>query len=347
MGVGYDRPIGAASGDRFGLFVLGALVVWWAGVRLPEVAADLGRRSGLGQAFAGMLLLGGITTLPELATTTTAAAAGVPDMALNNVMGSAAFNVLLLAAADAMLGRRALTGTVRNPAILLQGVLGMLLLGTTAVLLTTGDYAIAGVGAGSALLFALCLAAMRISAHYETRSAWTLVDPHPPQEQKSEEEPRSRTSRQLTARLLSLGALVLVGGVILSQTGESIAERTGLGTGLVGLVLLAGATSLPEFSAISAAVRSGRYELAVGDIFGANLFNVAMIFIIDTVAGGPPLLNTGGPFEIVAALLALLLTGTYVIGLLERDDRTVLRLGYDSAVALLLYGGGIVLLTSR
>lgn len=330
----------------FGLFGLAALVVWWAGVRLPEVAADLGRRTGLGQAFAGMLLLGGITTLPELATTTTAAATGVADMALNNVMGSAAFNVLLLAAADAMLGRRALTGTLGNPATLLQGLLGMMLLGTTAVLLTVGDYALGGVGAGSVLLFTLCLLAMRISARYETRSTWTLVDPRPAQGQERAEEPRSRTSWQLAARLLSLGALVLVGGVILSQAGESIADRTGLGTGLVGLLLLAGATSLPELSALTAAVRSGRYELAVGDIFGANLFNVAMIFIIDAVSPGPLVLDAGGDFEIVAALLAVLLTGTYVIGLLERDDRTFLRLGYDSAMVVLLYSGGMLLLMS-
>lgn len=329
------------------LFALGAAVVWWAGVRLPEVAADLAWRTGLGQAFAGMLLLGGITSLPELATTTSAAATGVPDLALNNVMGSAAFNVLLLAGADAVLRHRPLTGTIGRPATLLQGLLGMLLLGVTAVLLTTGDLPVGGVGAGSALLLALCIGAMWISAQYETRPAWAVVDPPEPDGPPPQQEQRPAGSRAaLATRLLSLAALVLAGGVILSQTGESIAERTGLGTGLVGVVLVAAATSLPELSAITAAVRGGRYELAVGDIFGANLFNVAMIFVIDAVALGPPVLGTGTAFEVVAALLALLLTGIYVVGLLERDDRTILRVGYDSAAALLLYAAGIVLLTS-
>lgn len=330
----------------FALFAAGAAVVWWAGVRLPDVAAELARQTGVGQAFAGMLLLGGITSLPELATTTSAAASGVPDLALNNVMGSAAFNVVLLAVADAALGRRALTGTIGKPATLLQGVLGILLLGMTAVLLTTGDLPIAGVGVGSALLFALCLSAMWISARYETRPAWMVVDPPEPGDSPQETAPPAGRPSSLAIRLLALAMLVLAGGVILSQTGESIAERTGLGTGLVGLVLLAGATSLPELSAITAAVRGGHYELAVGDIFGANLFNVAMIFIIDVVAGGPPILGTGAAFEVVAALLALLLTGAYVIGLLERDDRTFLRMGYDSIAALALYAGGITVLAT-
>lgn len=329
----------------FAIFAAAALLVWWAGARLPRLAAAIGHRAGVGEAFAGMLLLSGITSLPELATTSSAAAFDAPALATNNVLGSAAFNVLLLAIADMIFGRGALTAAIAKPATLLQGVLGMILLGAAAALATVGDVALWGFGAGSAVLFAGCVGAMGLAAGYESRATWTVLDPPGGDDDEAEERAPGRLP-SLALRLAGLALLILAAGVMLSQSADSIAERTGLGDGLVGLVLLAGATSLPELTAITAAVRGGHYELAVGDIFGANLFNVAMLFLIDLIAPGPPVLETAGRFEAVAAMLALLLTGLFVVGLLERADRSLLRMGYDSLAALLLYGGGIAVLAS-
>ena len=319
--------------------------MWWAGRRLPELAARIAQSSGLGQAFVGMLLLGGVTSLPELATASSAAAIGAGDLALNNAMGSAAFNILLLAIADAVLGRDALTSVVAKPATLLQGVLGMLLLAVAAMVIQAGDIPVPGLGFGfgSALLFGLCVGAMWLASRYETRPAWQVVDGT-----RSQAEPEAKDDRPgaeaVLPPLAGLGTLILVGGFVLAQSGEVIAARTGLGSGLVGFVLLALATSLPELTVIAAAMRRRLYGLAVGDIFGANLFNVAMIFLIDIVDPGPPVLGAAGPFEASAALLALILTGIFVLGLLERRDRTVLRMGYDSLAALLVYGAGLAFL---
>jgi cation:H+ antiporter len=328
-------------------FAVAAALVWWAGSRLPEVASAIGRKTGLSQAFAGMLLLGGITTLPELATMTSAAATGSADLALNNAFGSAAFNMLLLVLADFALGQRALTSVLGKPATLLQGVLGMLLLGTAATVITIGDRAIPvlGVGVGSTSLFVGCLAAMWIASGYERRSAWTLIDPPRPSEYVSDEARSELPLRRLLLTCGGLAMLIFIAGFTLSQSAEVIAERTGLGSGLVGLVLLALATSLPELTAITAAVRSGHYELAVGDVFGANLFNLAMIFVIDLIASGSPVLSAAGRFEAIAALLALLMTGAFIVGLLERADRILFRLGWDSLASLTLYLGGIAILS--
>ena len=92
-------------------------------------------------------------------------------------------------------------------------------------------------------------------------------------------------------------------------------------------------------------MREGHYEMAVGDIFGANLFNIAMIFTIDLILPGAPVLQSAGSFEAISALLGLLLTGIFVVGLLERGDRTLFRMGYDTFAVLLIYVLGIGLLT--
>lgn len=327
----------------YGAFATAALVVWLAGKELPELAARLSRRTGLGEAFAGMLLLGGITSLPELATTSSAAAAGAGDLALNNAFGSVVFNLLLLALADMILGGRALTARVARSATLLQGACSMVLLATVAIVITVGDVPLAGAGAGSTLLLILCFGAMRIAAAHETRPTWAVVDPP-----GDGAEPRPAGTGSSLARLLLrlalLAALIFIGGVVLSQTGEAIADRSGIGAGLIGLVLLAIATSLPELTVITAAVRRGHYELAIGDILGANLFNIAMIFVIDLLLAGRPVLDTAGAFEGGAALLGIVLTGIFLIGLIERRDRTVLRMGYDSLAVIAIYAGGLALL---
>jgi cation:H+ antiporter len=110
------------------------------------------------------------------------------------------------------------------------------------------------------------------------------------------------------------------------------------------LVLVGFATSLPELSSITAALRLKRYEMAVGDIFGTNLFNIGLIFLSDVAFRKGPILNEAGRFETVAALLALVLTGIFILGLLERRDRTILRMGYDSLATIVTFGGGLLLL---
>lgn len=327
------------------IFAASAAAVWVAGTRLAALVDRLATLTGIGQAFAGMLLLGGITSLPEIATVGTASWTGNPELAVSNLLGSAAANILLLAVADAVIGRDALTSVVATPSTLFQGTLGMMLLAAVAVVVTVGDVAVLGVGVGSTLLLAGCVAALWLSSGYERRHVWTAVGRDREEERGEGEADTGHGSlASVSVRTAAAGGLILVAGFFLSQTGDALARQTGLGTGLVGLVLVAFATSLPELSSIVSALRLRRYEMAVGDLFGTNLFNIALLFLADLAYEGEAVLSIGGAFEAVAALLALLMTGVFVLGLLERRDRTVLRMGYDSLAALLLYAGGLALL---
>jgi cation:H+ antiporter len=128
------------------IFAVSGAAVWKAGSRLAHYVDGIARQTGIGQAFTGMLLLGGITSLPEIATVSTASFDGNAPLAVNNILGSASINILLLAIADAILGRDALTSVVVRPDTLFQGTLGMLLLAALAIAVLTGDFATAGVG---------------------------------------------------------------------------------------------------------------------------------------------------------------------------------------------------------
>jgi cation:H+ antiporter len=148
----------------------------------------------------------------------------------------------------------------------------------------------------------------------------------------------------LCIKLAAVAAVVFAAGFLLSMTGEALADQTGLGTSFVGFLLVGVSTSLPELSTITAAIRMKRHEMAVGDILGSNLFNLLLIFLTDVVYGGEPVLNHAGRFEIVAALLAIVMTGILLLGLLERRDRTILGMGYDSAAMIVVFLGGVVIL---
>ena len=319
---------------------LAAIIVWYAGSRLASLVDEIAKRSALGEAFAGMLLLGGITSLPELATASSASLAGNPLLSINDLLGTSSINILLLAAGDAVFGKRALTHWTMKPAPLIQGVLGMILMAAVAIAIAIDDVEVPVFGFGllSMLLAVGCVMALRISNRFEHVASWQVV--HPQSLEEAQEVKRDYSNRKLAALTAAAALAILVGGTALALTGDQIAEKSGLGTSIVGFALVGFCTSLPELSSIVGALRLRRYQLALGDIFGTNLFNIQIIFIADLFYSGGPVLNEAGTFEIAAACLSVVMTGIFVVGMLERRDKTIWRLGRDSALAIIVFAAG-------
>ena len=73
---------------NLGLFAISGIVVWRAGTRLAGYVDGIAAQTGIGHAFSGMLLLGGITSLPEVATVIASSASGNAPLAINNLLGS-------------------------------------------------------------------------------------------------------------------------------------------------------------------------------------------------------------------------------------------------------------------
>ena len=81
----------------------------------------------------------------------------------------------------------------------------------------------------------------------------------------------------LAGQFLVLALAVAVAGWLLARSADQIAEATGLGRLLIGSLLLAAVTSLPELSVDIAAVRAGFVDLAAGDLFGSSLMNLLIL----------------------------------------------------------------------
>jgi cation:H+ antiporter len=323
------------------IFAAAAAVVWLAGTRIAGYASTLAER------IVGALLLGGITSLPEVATTGTAAASGNAALAVNNLLGGIAMQVAILAVADAAIGRGALSAIVARPTVLLQATLDILLLVLVATAITAGDVPFLGLGAWTTGIAAAYLLAMVIIGRSHAPQAWRpgrVVKQGAAGEQARDAAEETRSTGRIAAYTAAAAAVIFAAGYGLARSGEALAEQTGLGASFVGAVLVAIATSLPEVSSTIAAVRLGHFELAFGDIFGTNLFDVALVALADAVYAGGPVLREVGAFSVCAALLGILVTAIFLGGLIERRNKVVLRMGVDSLLVLLAYLGGLVVL---
>jgi cation:H+ antiporter len=331
-----------------------AAVVWPMGARLARLADAFGEKSGLGGGLTGLLLLGGMTSLPELAVSVTATLEGSPLLSVNDVLGSAAINVLILAVADAVHGRGALTATPGRPDVLLQASLSLLLLLLIPAAVLSGDRPVLGMGIWSWVLLAAYGLAVWVVARARDLRSWAPQDPQKQKEEKPsqangklerlEAHDQLLDTRQLVLRIALTGAVILAAGFMLARSGDALAEQTGLGESFVGAVLLAACTSLPEVSTVIGAVRLRRYELALGDVFGTNLFNVTILVLVDALHDGDPVLTQAGPFAAFAALLAAAMTVVFLVGMLERRNHSFFRMGLDSILAVAMYLGGLVVL---
>jgi cation:H+ antiporter len=323
------------------VFTGATVAVWIAGTRLARLADAISAKTGIGEAAAGMLLLAGITSSPEIAVSTVATLQGTPLLSLSDLLGSAAVNLVVLAIADALYGRDAVTTRVPSMGVVLQGVICMVVFALVALGTYASDVLIFGVGLGSWLVVLAYATAVRLLVHSRAEQQWR---PTRGPRREAGTTPDERSLGHLVALTVAAGLVILGAGFLLARTGEALAEHTGLGSRFFGVIILSFATSTPELSTVIESVRLRRYTMAISGILGTNLFNVCIIFYIDALHSGGPILVEAGPFGATAALLGLVLTAVYVVGMLERRDRTLGRMGYDSAAVVLVYLAGLTML---
>ncbi|WP_425411152.1 sodium:calcium antiporter [Hyphococcus sp.] len=327
------------------IFAAAAIAVWIAGTKIAFYADQIAQRTGLGEALMGLFLLAFVTSLPEIATSFTAARIGDAPLAVNNLLGSIAMQVAVLALADLAIHKRALTSVVPDPAVMLQGALNICLLAFVAIAVLSGDVSILGAGAWTWVLFSAAVFSFIKLTEAEGRQPW-IADLDEPMQTHSKRAQSEDGNFILAIKTIASAATILIAGYVVAVSGEALAEQSGLGSSFVGVALVAIATSLPEASTVFASMRRGLYTMAISDILGTNILNVALLFGVDVIATGDPVLTRVGNFAAIGAMLGVAVTGIFLMGLAERRDRTIWRMGVDSMLVLAVYLGGLVLLYS-
>jgi cation:H+ antiporter len=267
-------------------FLFCATIIVIAGSVLTRCADAIAEVTGLGRLVVGSVLLAGATSLPELTVDISAIRLGLPDLAVGDLLGSSLCNLLILAVLDLsnnsrgrMLSREAaghaLSGMV---SIALTAAVGLTILTAKQ---TTG-WAFGGINVGIWIIVAgyvlgirLVFLDQRISMRAAVEAVADKVLPvHQPSLRKA---------------IVGFGLAsfaILVSGPYLADAAGRLAELSGLGSTFVGTTFVALSTSLPELVSSIAALRMGAHDLAIGNVFGSNAFNMILFAPLDALHPG-------------------------------------------------------------
>ena len=319
------------------VFSLSAAAIVYTATQLARYGDVLAIRTRLGGMFIGLLLLAGATSLPEVLTSISSISLNAPNLAAGNLLGSNAFNMLLLAVLD-LVHRK--TRILRRAALkhALSGSLTIFLIGLVLFfMLADIRIQIGWVGLDSLLIIAAYVVAVRlIRPNMDTGGVteWPVPEGTP------------SLLRGAIGFLVSAIALVFVTPIMV-RSSAAIAETTGLGTTFIGTTLVAMVTSLPELVTTLAAARIGADDMAIGNLFGSNLFNMFAVGLTDVFYTSGRFLAVIDPSFLLVGMLGLLMTGLGLIGNLARLERRVLFIEVDALTLILLYFAGMWLLYSR
>lgn len=320
------------------IFVVAAAIVVVAGTVLARSGDQIATRTGLGGLLVGMLLLAGATSLPEIATDVSAALEGAPDLAVGDLFGSSMANMAILAIIDLAHRGRVWPGVGLGHARLAAIGIGLTSVALLAILVPPG-IAIGWVGVETPFIVAAYVAA----AAWMSRSRGEGRRTHDGSGEIlaptgwSGAAAARHSLRYEVALFGAAAAAILVAAPFLALSGKGIADATGVGQTFVGALLLAVTTSLPELVASLAAIRIGAYDLAVGNLFGSNAFNMTIIFAADLAYPPGPILAAVDPAQVVAGVGAILLMAIALAAVVHGTRTRIRRLEPDAVAVLVVY----------
>jgi cation:H+ antiporter len=325
------------------LLICGALITW-AGTLLSKYGDVIADKTGWGRAWIGAILIAGVTSLPELASGVSAVAwLNAPNLAAGAVLGSCLFNLALIAMIDLAYQPGRVLAKAQDVHIL-SGGLGVLMLGMVAMGVLIGPalngFGGLGVSVLSITLVLLYAVGGKMIAGLEQERMGEVL------EEGAEQGNYDSIPARKAYIIFILSAIAVIAlGIWLASIGDRLSTTTGLSRSFVGNLFLALTTSLPEIAASLAAIRLGAIDLAIGNVLGSNLFNIALFFAFDLADGQTNFwasLNNANAF---AAVMTMMMTGVVIISLMYRaSPKTPYRFSWDGFALAGMYLGSMALL---
>lgn len=254
-----------------GLILIGLVGLFLGGEVLVRGSVAVARKLGLSELVIGLTLVGFGTSMPELVTSLNAVETGATGIAVGNVVGSNIANILLVLGIAALI-RPILT----SPASLARDASVMIVL--TGVFIALSYFDLFTRVTGIILVGAL-LAYIIISLVLDRRGGESAA-------LHAEEGGAVSAPNSLPMGLIMSAAGiagVIYGADFLVRGAVQMAQTVGLSETVVGLTIVAVGTSLPELATSVIAALRGRSDMAVGNVIGSNIFNLAGIIGVTAI----------------------------------------------------------------
>ncbi len=326
------------------LFAFSALVIAVAGTKLSHYGDRLAEHTGLGRLWIGVVLLAGATSLPEALTAVSASLLDAPNIAAGDLLGAGLSNMLTLALIDLVYREKRVwrqtaleQALIATLAIVLTGLAGLLIVVRQPV-------PIGGVGLGTVAIATIYILGMRVVFRQEDMRRRESERKRLVASEERRGEAPAGALRRAGLGFAAASLALLAAAPLLAESAKDIAAATGISTTFIGTSLVAVTTSLPELVVSIAAVRLGAFDLAVGNLFGSNAINMALLFVADAAYRRGPLLASIDTAHAVTAFVGILLMSVGLMGIVYRAEQRFVLIEPDSVLMIVGYllGMGLV-----
>ena len=317
-------------------FAACSAVIIFSGARLSKYGDIITNLSGIGKAWFGLILMSAVTSLPELFTGVSSILIfHVPNIAVGDIMGSCAFNLLILALLDYFIPKKPLSSVVTKSHVV-AGFFSIFLITLTVISIVFGIWfpRIGWFSSSSVLIIIVYLIAIRVIFKNEQHLSAAKATVATPIANNKEE---NMSLQFAIKRYIFFASLVVAGALLLPFFASRLATETGLSKSFIGTLLVAASTSLPELVVSISAVKLGSPDMAVGNLLGSNIFNMLILAFDDIIYIKGPLLLDTNPDHALSGLVTLLMTSVVGIGILYGSPSKRFVLAIDAIILIALY----------
>lgn len=306
----------------FVILAVGLALIVFGADYLINGSTLIAKRFKVSDFVIGMTIVGVGTSMPEFVVSFVGTLQGSADVAIGNVVGSNIANILFILGVTALIHPIAVSKTnLRKDIPLCLGV--SLLLTVICLWITPG---VLGRWAGVLMLLIY---------------AWFMYRSFKDNDSVEEEATEVKERPMWLAVVMVVGGLLalIFGGRMFVNSATAIAAGLGVSEAVISITVLAVGTSLPELAASIAAARQGRTQMALGNVVGSNIANIALI--LGLCATTSPLSPSGitavDYVAMIAAVLLLMLSAfTFRRKMIDRADGAVMILAYVAYIVILL-----------
>ena len=276
-----------------------------------EGSSSLAKSFKIPTIIIGLTVVAFGTSMPEASVSISAALESKNDIAISNVIGSNIFNLLVVLGASALICPvRSNDSVIKKEipfSILLTVLLGGALVG--GVKLAAGKEGLSGflngdfkLGLIGGLILLVCF------AFYMYWQIGGAIKARKNGQADEEEIDDKKYSLAMSVEMIILGLVgIIFGGNYVVDNACIIAENLGMSEQFIGLTIVAVGTSLPELVTSVIAARKGESDIALGNVIGSNIFNIAFILGASAVIA-PMTVNIESIYDTVMLLAISIVT---------------------------------------
>ena len=306
-----------------GVIVVTTAIIWVGSDYLESSAEQLSAHYGLPPVVQGSIVVAVGSSFPELSSVIFTALAGVFDMGVGGIVGSAIFNILVIPG----LAGLATTDTLETNRELVykEAQFYMIAISTLVITFALGVIYIPAPGSSPLVgqitrplaVIPLVLYGLYLFVQWQDVSEYTgAVD-------------RNDAIGRQWATLAGGLLLILIGVEQLVSAVEYLTHTFGIPEFLAGVTIIAAVTSLPDTLVSVRAAREGRGLTSLGNVLGSNTFDLLVAIPIGVLLIGTVSIN----FAVAVPMFGVLTLATVLLFVFLRTD---LRLTPPESYALLV-----------